>query len=278
MKSLFDKSSFNISKLVTKSYSTSFSLGILFLGPQIRNSIYAIYGFVRYADEIVDSFAGYNQDELLERFIADYHHGLEHKISLNPILNSFQEVVHQFDLHILAESFLKSMRLDLHKSNYTTEEEYKDYIYGSADVVGLMCLRVFVQGNEERYHALKPYAESLGSAFQKVNFLRDYSHDSKVLGRSYFPNIDMENLDDHTKADIIENIHKDFELALIGINKLPMNSKLGVYIAYKYYKKLLIKLAKNNTEVILENRIRIPNYYKAFLLAKAYVRYKVNIL
>jgi 15-cis-phytoene synthase len=278
MKELFDTSCYKTSKLITKSYSTSFSLGILFLSPHIRNYIYSIYGFVRFADEIVDTFHNYPQQKLLDRFIQDYQIALEEKISLNPILNSFQEVVHKFQLTPLVESFLKSMKMDLVQTNYTTEEEYKEYIYGSADVVGLMCLRVFVNGDEEKYNQLKPFAEKLGSAFQKVNFLRDYSYDSMNLGRSYFPNIDMENLNSKNKAEIIENINKDFDDALIGINRLPMNSKLGVYVAYKYYKKLLIKLKKHNAEAIIENRIRIPNHYKAYLFLKAYVRYKVNVL
>lgn len=278
MKERFDTSSYKTSKLITNAYSTSFSLGIMLLGKSIKNSIYSIYGFVRYADEIVDSFEGYNQKELLDEFIDDYHKALERKISLNPILNSFQEVVNKHKIHSLVEDFLVSMKKDLGEIKYSTEEEYKQYIYGSADVVGLMCLKVFVDGNEEKYQELKPYAEKLGSAFQKVNFLRDFSDDFKNLGRSYFPNIECGNIDHHTKREIIDDIRADFSEALIGIRKLPNNCKFGVYVAYTYYLSLLRKISLKQPEEILHSRIRIPNYRKVFLLVSSYFRYKINVL
>lgn len=278
MKERFDVASFKTSKLVTNAYSTSFSLGIMLLGKSIKKSIYSIYGFVRYADEIVDSFEGYNQKELLCEFIDDYHKALKREISLNPVLNSFQKVVNMYQIHSLVDDFLESMKKDLGEIKYSTEEEYKQYIYGSADVVGLMCLKVFVHGDESKYKELKPYAEKLGSAFQKVNFLRDFSDDFKNLGRSYFPNIQCGNIDHHTKQEIIEDIKEDFSQALIGIQKLPNNCKFGVYVAYTYYLSLLRKISLKKPEEILQSRIRIPNYRKVFLLVSSYFRYKINVL
>lgn len=278
MKETFDSSSYKISKLVTNTYSTSFSLGINLLGKKVRPQIYAIYGFVRYADEIVDTFHEYDQKVLIEEFVEDYHKALERKISLNPILNSFQEVVNQYGLHDLVDSFIYSMMLDLEKEEYKTEEEYKKYIYGSADVVGLMCLKIFVDGDNSRYEAMKDEAMKLGSAFQKVNFLRDLKDDFERLGRSYFPNVTEYDFTENTKLEIIADIEDDFEEALQGILKLPIEGRLGVYVAYKYYLGLLKKIKQKSSETILQERIRISNPKKIFILAKSYVRHRINML
>ena len=276
MKALFDTSSLKCSKIVTTTYSTSFSLGIKLFAPSIRPAIYAIYGFVRYADEIVDSFEGYNQEELFYDFVDDYNKSLERKISLNPIINSFQEVVHKYNLYTYAVDFLKRMEADLKVTDYTTKEDYENYIYGSADVVGLMCLRVFVNNDDRKFNNLKAAATSLGSAFQKVNFLRDLKDDTENLGRSYFPNLANTTLNNAIKKDIINDIENDFKKAYKGIIKLPIESKLGVYIAYRYYLKLLKKLKKADSKKILNGRIRISNHIKLFILTKSYIRYKLN--
>jgi len=279
MKELFDQISEECSKNVTKSYSTSFSLATKMLSSSIRQDIYNIYGFVRFADEIVDTFHNYNKEELFKRFVNDLNHSLKEKISLNPILNSFQKTVHKYGIEKeLIDSFLKSMKQDLKKKNYKTSKEYKDYIYGSADVVGLMCLKVFVSGNESEYNKLKPYAMSLGSAFQKVNFLRDLNDDYKKLDRIYFPGVEYSSFDENTKNQIMVDIEKDFSEALKGIYMLPNNSKFGVYAAYKYYKRLLIKLKRSSYLKIKKQRIRVPNYQKVDVLARSYVRYRLNIL
>ena len=279
MKELFDQISEECSKNVTKSYSTSFSLATKMLSSSIRQDIYNIYGFVRFADEIVDSFHNYNKEELFKRFVNDLNHSLKEKISLNPILNSFQKTVHKYGIQKeLIDAFLKSMKQDLKKKNYKTTKEYKDYIYGSADVVGLMCLKVFVSGNESEYKKLKPYAMSLGSAFQKVNFLRDLNDDYKKLDRIYFPGVEYSSFDENTKNQIMLDIEKDFIEALKGIYMLPNNSKFGVYAAYKYYKRLLIKLKRSSYLKIKKQRIRVPNYQKVDVLARSYVRYRLNIL
>ena len=279
MKSIFDKVSRTCSKAVTNAYSTSFSLATKMLAPSIRQDIYNIYGFVRFADEIVDSFHDYDKELLLDEFSADLLKAIKMKISLNPILNSFQETVHKYDIDpSLYEAFLKSMRLDLHKSTYLTQEEYKEYIYGSADVVGLMCLKVFVNGNQEKYHELRESAMSLGSAFQKVNFLRDLKADYEDLSRSYFPDTNLDALDEVSKQKIIAEIEADFEKGLQGISKLPAEAKFGVYTAYIYYSKLLTKLKKVPSLEIKNKRISVPNYQKAGLLAKSYISYRLNIL
>ena len=279
MKELFDQISEECSKNVTKSYSTSFSLATKMLSSSIRQDIYNIYGFVRFADEIVDSFHNYNKEELFKRFVNDLNHSLKEKISLNPILNSFQKTVHKYGIQKeLIDAFLKSMKQDLKKKNYKTTKEYKDYIYGSADVVGLMCLKVFVSGNESEYKKLKPYAMALGSAFQKVNFLRDLNDDYKKLDRIYFPGVEYSSFDENTKNQIMVDIEKDFSEALKGIYMLPNNSKFGVYAAYKYYKRLLIKLERSSYLKIKKQRIRVPNYQKVDVLARSYVRYRLNIL
>ena len=279
MKKLFDEVSYKSSKITTKTYSTSFSFGILALHKSIRKSIYNIYGFVRFADEIVDSFHNYNKEKLFKRFVTDLDHALEEKISLNPILNSFQRTVHKYGIQKeLINAFLKSMRLDLKKKNYKSLKEYKDYIYGSADVVGLMCLNVFVSGNNKEYKKLKPFAMALGSAFQKVNFLRDLNDDYKKLDRVYFPGVDYNSFDENAKNKIMIDIENDFSEALKGIYMLPNNSKFGVYAAYKYYKRLLIKLKGSSYLKIKKERIRVPNYQKVDVLARSYVRYRLNIL
>ncbi|MED5364118.1 MAG: phytoene/squalene synthase family protein [Bacteroidota bacterium] len=279
MKSIFDKVSADCSKNVTNSYSTSFSLATKMLSKSIRQDIYNIYGFVRFADEIVDTFHDYNKKELLERFIDELNYSLRNKISSNPILNSFQNTVNKYNIdYELINSFLKSMKMDLKKMKYNSEKEYKEYIYGSADVVGLMCLKVFLDGNEKYYQKLKPSAMALGSAFQKVNFLRDLNADFHELNRTYFPNLDFKNFNDDSKKLILNDIENDFRNALIGIQKLPNNSKFGVYAAYKYYKRLLNKLKKTSFIRIKNERIRVPNYQKVDVLARSYVRYRLNIL
>lgn len=278
MKALFDSSSLKCSKLVTRTYSTSFSLGIRLFAPKIRPAIYAIYGFVRYADEIVDSFHDYDQEELLTEFIQDYKLSLKRKISLNPIMNSFQAVVHKFELYEYADVFLERMRYDLEVSEYTTKEAYENYIYGSADVVGLMCLRVFVDNDNEKFNSLQSSARYLGSAFQKVNFLRDIKEDLEGLGRAYFPNVHQKELNDEVKKEIISEIEQDFEKAYKGLIQLPIESRLGVYIAYKYYSKLLKKLKHTKSEKILTDRIHISNPMKMVILAKGYLRFKLNAI
>ena len=277
MKELFDKSSLDCSKKITQNYSTSFSLAIKMLSPKIQDEIYAIYGFVRCADEIVDTFEGYNQEELLDEFEVDFQKAYTRKISLNPVLNAFQDVVHRYDMMDLVLPFLKSMRMDLYKTDYQTKEEYEEYIYGSADVVGLMCLLVFVEGDRKRYNELKYSAMKLGSAFQKVNFLRDLKHDCEALGRVYFPDVDVNNLSHDCKRKLVNEIEADFKEALIGIRMLPKSAKFGVYTAYKYYKSLLNKISKTQPEEILNKRIRVDDVSKLFIVGKSYVRYQLNL-
>ncbi len=279
MKAIFDTVSERCSKLVTNRYSTSFSLATKMLAGSIRQDIDNIYGFVRFADEIVDSFHEYDKKDLLDRFEADLEHALTHRISLNPILNSFQETYHRYAMpHHLVAAFMKSMRMDLSKKVYKTEEEYREYIYGSADVVGLMCLCVFVKGDRERYEALKDSAMALGSAFQKVNFLRDLKADFDGLERTYFPNTNLLELDEISKAQIVEEIEADFKKGYEGILKLPSESKFGVYMAYRYYSKLLNKLRRLPSMEIRNSRVRVPNYQKVGLLARSYVKYRLNLV
>jgi len=279
MKSIFDKVSYDCSKIVTESYSTSFSLATKMLAPTIRPDIYNIYGFVRFADEIVDTFHTYNKKELFDNFETELKAAIASKISLNPILNSFQHTYHKYDIpyHLVA-SFMKSMRMDLTKSEYRTDAEYKEYIYGSADVVGLMCLKVFVKGDITKYEELKDAAMSLGSAFQKVNFLRDLKADFEELNRAYFPHANLKELDESSKSKIVEEIKADFALGYTGILNLPNEAKFGVYTAYKYYYKLLQKLQKTPSKEIKNARIRVPNYQKFGLLAKSYVNYKLHLV
>ena len=279
MKAIFDTVSNQCSKTVTKSYSTSFSLATKMLSNSIRQDIYNIYGFVRFADEIVDSFHDYDKELLFNNFTTDLELALEHKISLNPILNSFQETYHRYDIDkSMVDAFMKSMRLDLHKQNYLTDAEYKDYIYGSADVVGLMCLKVFVKGDQEKFNELKDSAMSLGSAFQKVNFLRDLKADFEDLSRTYFPNTDLNHLDETSKQRIINDIENDFAKGLQGIKNLPIEAKFGVFMAYRYYSQLLKKLKKTPALEIKSTRIRVPNYKKFELLTRSYVKYQLNLL
>ena len=279
MKKLFDQVSENCSKIVTESYSTSFTLATKMLDSSIRQDIYNIYGFVRFADEIVDSFHDFNKEELLNLFELDLKKSIKYKISLNPILNSFQKTLNKYEIdYELVNSFLKSMKSDLNKKQYLSVEEFDEYVYGSADVVGLMCLKVFVKGDKKQYENLKPYAMSLGSAFQKVNFLRDLKADHDGLNRSYFPNLNIDKFDEKSKTIILNEINKDFSHALKGIFLLPSSARFGVYTAYKYYLKLLNKLKNTNPLKIKSTRIRVPNYQKINVLARSYIRYRLNIL
>ena len=279
MKSIFDTVSKRCSKEITESYSTSFSLATRMLSSEIRQDIFNIYGFVRLADEIVDSFHDYDKVTLLNRFEEDLAYALDHKISTNPVLNAFQETVHQYEIdREFIDAFMQSMRWDLSKKVYKTDEEYKRYIYGSADVVGLMCLRVFVKGDQELFKELKSSAMALGSAFQKVNFLRDLKNDFVQLERSYFPGVDLQQLDDSSKQKIIDEIESDFQKGLSGIFKLPNAAKFGVYTAYKYYLRLLKKLKRVPSEQIKNKRVRVANIQKVDVLARSYVRYRFNIL
>ena len=279
MKAIFDTVSRVCSKTVTHHYSTSFSTATRMLAPSIRQDIYNIYGFVRFADEIVDTFHDYDKEKLFNDFEKDLYKAIEDKISLNPILNAFQETVHKYNIEeSLYRAFMKSMRLDLHKSDYLSVAEYKEYIYGSADVVGLMCLKVFVNGNQEKYESLKESAMSLGSAFQKINFLRDLKADYEELARSYFPGTNLAQLDESSKQRIIAEIEEDFKKGLSGISHLPVEAKFGVYTAYIYYRKLLHKLKKVPSLEIKNSRIRVPDYEKAGLLAKSYISYRLKLI
>ncbi len=279
MKAIFDTVSQQCSKLVTNSYSSSFSLASKMLSDTIRQDIYNIYGFVRFADEIVDSFHEYDKETLFKDFETEMYKAIENKISLNPILNSFQHTVHAYGIEAeLYKAFMKSMKLDLYKTNYQTDKEYKEYIYGSADVVGLMCLKVFVNGDQKKYDELKKSAMHLGSAFQKVNFLRDLKADFEDLNRTYFPNTDLTQLDEVSKIKIIREIEEDFNIGFEGIMKLPIEAKFGVYTAYIYYKKLLNKLKSTPSIEIKNTRIRVPNYQKIGLLAKSYLDYRLHLI
>lgn len=278
MKALFDNVSYRCSKLTTTSYSTSFSLGIKGLKRKFHNPIYAIYGFVRFADEIVDSFHGYQKEELLAQFKQDTWTAIEAGISLNPILNSFQHVVHQYNIdRELIETFLRSMEMDLDQTAYD-QAGFEEYILGSAEVVGLMCLKVFVEGDEKKYEALKYNAMRLGSAFQKINFLRDLNADYVGLGRAYFPGIDIENLTDEAKQQIEADIAKDFHDGFEGIKRLPKGSRFGVYLAYMYYLALFRKIRSLPSSNILSERIRIPDPKKYALMLGSYVRHQFNVL
>ncbi|MBO6517918.1 MAG: phytoene/squalene synthase family protein [Bacteroidia bacterium] len=276
---LFNELSYQCSQSVTMAYSTSFYSSVSMLDPIIQDDIHNIYGFVRFADEIVDTFLEYDQEYLLNRFESDLYEALGMGISLNPILNSFQKTVHKYGIDLeLIKAFMKSMRMDLTKKEYTSQDDYEEYIYGSADVVGLMCLKVFVGGDDSEYHRLKPSAMKLGSAFQKVNFLRDLKSDTEVLNRSYFPNVDLNNLTSETKQQIIDEIERDFEAAYKGIVQLPDTARFGVYTAYKYYRQLLKKLKRTPSNKIMEARIRVRDHVKLGLLVKSYVNVKLQLL
>ena len=276
MKALYDQSSYICSKELTKVYSTSFSWCIKLLPPTVRNHIFSIYGFVRLADEIVDSFHGYEQEKMLNNLEGDLAFALKSGLSINPILHSFVQVVHQFGLEEFIQPFLKSMRQDLHKKDYLSHDEYSEYIYGSADVVGLMCLKVFVKGDNENFNALKPFAMKLGSAFQKVNFLRDMKDDHNTLGRTYFPSVSFSTFDLQNKIDIINDIKSDFDTALIGIAKLPRDVRFGVFLAYRYYLALLKKIERSSLKSILTQRIRVPNNEKSLILLQSYLLYTIK--
>lgn len=279
MKKIFDDLSDVCCKSTTRSYSTSFYSAVNMLHDSIKQDIHNVYGFVRLADEIVDSFEGYDKLYLLDKFEADFYESLTQKISLNPILNAFQNTVHKYNIDLkLIDAFLKSMRMDLDKKEYLSREEYERYIYGSADVVGLMCLKIFVNGNENHYNKLKPNAMKLGSAFQKVNFLRDFKSDIELLERSYFPNVNLKELDYKSKQDIINEIKADFEIAYEGIIQLPESSKRGVYTAYVYYQRLLKKLDQTPYQKILDSRIRVNNFIKMGLMIKSFFQIKLNII
>lgn len=278
MKLLFDDYSRKASRHVTKKYSTSFYAGVRALDKKIRDDVHAIYGFVRFADEIVDSFHGFDKAELLEEFKNDTYKAIDRKVSLNPILNSFQTTIHKYNIDLkLIEQFLFSMAMDLEVIEYD-KQKYEQYILGSAEVVGLMCLKIFVYGDEGEYEKLKPYAMKLGSSFQKINFLRDLNADFNELGRIYFPNLESGELTLENKIQIEEEIQQEFEDALIGIKMLPKSSRFGVYVSYKYYVKLLKKIQRKTANELLQERIRIANKTKVFVFAKSFLRNSLNIL
>jgi 15-cis-phytoene synthase len=278
MKDLFDRVSKTTSKLVTQTYSTSFSLGIYCLSKRFHDPIYSVYGFVRLADEIVDSMHDYDKAELLSEFERETYTAIGRRISMNPVLNSFQEVVHRYGIDMqLIDSFLSSMRKDLTKTCYD-DVGYNEYIYGSAEVVGLMCLKVFTENDPKLYDALKPQARRLGAAFQKINFLRDIKADNEYLGRTYFPSVDLLQLNSTSKARIEEDIEADFNEALAGIKRLPKGTKFGVYVAYVYYRRLFAKIKALRSEDIKTARIRISNQRKLLLLFSSYFRLRFNML
>ena len=277
MKQIFDHVSASCSKLTTRRYSTSFSLGIRFLAKKFHDPIYGVYGFVRLADEIVDSFHDYDKVYLMKKFREDTLDALEKKISLNPILNSFQKTVHLYGIEWeLIDTFLKSMEMDLQASAHD-KESYDQYILGSAEVVGLMCLRIFTELDTTLYETLKPSAMKLGSAFQKVNFLRDLKADYFLLGRSYFPDVNFEKFSSAEKERIQSEIEHEFNMALAGIKALPVSSRTGVYLAYIYYRKLFLKIKQTPAEQVLSSRIRIPDINKVGLLFQSVIRLKLNL-
>jgi phytoene synthase len=278
MKSIYDNVSVECSKNITQKYSTSFSLGIKLLNAEIRNPIYSVYGFVRLADEIVDTFEGYQQAEMLKNLTRDTYEAIDQKISINPVLNSFQKVVHDYNIdRSLIQAFLESMEMDLTKQFYN-QALYEKYIFGSAEVVGLMCLKVFCKGNEDLYNHLKASAMKLGSAFQKINFLRDIKADYEGLGRLYFPNTDFTNFSNDQKAEIEKDILNDFNDGLVGIKQLPTESRLGVFLAYIYYKMLFRKIKAVPGNKLLQTRIRVANYQKMALLMYSVVVNRLNLI
>ena len=276
---LYNEISFKTSKLITKKYSTSFSIAVSALPHEMRQSIYSIYGFVRLADEIVDSFHDVDQKLILDDFEKEYYKTLKNGISMNPVLHSFGITVNKYQFpEELVDSFLKSMRADLNKQVYDNNIELDNYIHGSANVVGLMCLLVFLDGDKERYNELKESAMKLGSAFQKVNFLRDLKADTHGLNRLYFPDVEMDNFTEEVKHVLIKDIENDFDQAKKGIRELPGKTKLAVYIAFTYYKKLLQKLKDTPADKIAKTRIRVADGTKFVLLGKAYMKYKLNTI
>jgi 15-cis-phytoene synthase len=278
MDALFEKTTFDCSRIITENYSTSFALGIKTLNKKFHNPIYGIYGFVRFADEIVDTFHGFDKGELLALFKKDTFTAIQKGISLNPVLHSFQYVVKKFNIgHDLINAFLYSMEMDLHDVEYD-ESKYEEYIYGSAEVVGLMCLHVFVEGDMDLYEKLKTDARSLGAAFQKVNFLRDMKSDFEDRGRVYFPGVDFSNFSLTSKKEIEADIQADFDHALRGIMGLPKGARSGVYLAYVYYLKLFQKIKETDVSLIKEKRIRVPDFVKFTLLAKTLVKGRVGVI
>lgn len=277
-KAIFDAVSFACSKKTTLAYSTSFSMGIKTLGKRFQDPIYAVYGFVRFADEIVDTFHDFDKASLMARFRRDTVSAIEERISLNPILNSFQQVYHRYNFDWdLVDTFLRSMEMDLEKNGYD-REGFETYILGSAEVVGLMCLKVFTDGDSAEYTHLKPYAMRLGAAFQKINFLRDLKADFEGLGRSYFPNIDMREFNETTKREIEQEIAEDFAEAYKGILMLPKDARFGVYVAYTYYTRLFDKIRSLPSHRIMQERIRIPNQKKFALVLKSFVQHNLNLI
>lgn len=275
---LYDETCFECSKVITEKYSTSFSSGIKAFQPQLRYPVYAIYGFVRYADEIVDTFHDHNKAKLIADFKQETYKAITEKISLNPVLHSFQHVVNQYKIeHELIKAFLHSMEMDLDKKSYD-EANYKTYIYGSAEVIGLMCLRVFCENDNNLYQLLLPMACSLGAAFQKINFLRDVKSDLIERGRTYFPGVDFTNFTQQDKRDIEQDIKTDLEKAYQGIILLPASSRLGVYIAYKYYQQLFKKIVNTSANTILQQRIRVSDNHKRALYCKALIKRKLKII
>ena len=275
MKALYDQTCRECASLITRRYSTSFSMGIRAFGRSLRPPIYAIYGYVRFADEIVDTFHDQDQAALLERFRTETWQAIDEGISLNPVLHAFQEVVNTYhmDRHLI-DAFLDSMAMDLDQDRHG-RKSFNEYIYGSAEVVGLMCLQVFAEGDRSKYEALKPFAMKLGSAFQKVNFLRDLKDDYQILGRTYFPNIDLCVFNNCSKCQIEKEIEAEFKEAFQGIKMLPPSSRFGVFLAYKYYLSLFKKIKSTSAERIIKERIRIPNSKKLTLMLSSYVQYKI---
>ena len=274
---LYTKNNLQLSRVTTMNYSTSFSLGVRMLNRKIRDPIFAIYGYVRYADEIVDTFFGYPQEEMLEEFTQETYKAINRGISSNPILDSFQTIVNQYGIekeHI--DAFLESMRMDLYNHNYG-KEKVKEYIYGSAEVVGLMCLRVFYYDDDEKYESMKYYARKLGEAFQKVNFLRDIQSDYSDRERIYFSDIDHNGFTAEVKKSIEEEIRQDFEEAYKGITMLNKRARFGVYLAYIYYQRLFRKIRKSEPNMLINGRIRIANSRKVYLLFQAYLRNSMNL-
>ncbi|MBA4146191.1 MAG: phytoene synthase [Cytophaga sp.] len=277
-KLLFDRVSIKTSRLVTHHYSTSFSLGIRCLEKELRDPVYAIYGFVRFADEIVDTFHEFNKQELLQQFRLDTYKSIREKISLNPILNSFQATVNHYHIEDeLIEQFLKSMEMDLTQKQYD-EKSFEEYILGSAEVVGLMCLRVFCKGDDAQFKHLKPFAMKLGAAFQKINFLRDLNADYLGMGRTYFPGLDFTQFNEECKKQIEISIKADFDEGYKGIQQLPRGARFGVYVAYVYYLALFKKIKNTPSEHVLNSRIRIPNRHKISILCYSFVKHQLNLI
>ena len=275
---LFARVALNCSRDTTRAYSTSFSLSIRALAPEIRDAVYAVYGFVRLADEVVDSFQGYDQESLFERLKEDTYRAIDDRISTNPILHAFQGAYHAYGIertHV--DQFLRSMEWDLDRTAYD-RVGYDTYIVGSAEVVGLMCLKIFVRGDQAEYDRLKPAAVRLGAAFQKVNFLRDLKEDYQTLGRTYFPNVNLDRFDDAAKQGIEADIREDLEEAYKGIVQLPADARFGVYLAYRYYRRLLHRISRLPSARVMDTRVRVPDSQKALLLVSSYTRNRLNLV